>query len=123
MSNVSATLLTAKDEHDYTGPNIPSDAYYGFTDGLHTLSIDVSDFTGRIYIESTLANQPTDNDWFIVHLNPITGYLEYNNKTGIEGYTFQGNLMYIRARVERSHLSGPPDITTLGHVNKILLNV
>jgi hypothetical protein len=123
VSNVSATLLTAKDEHDYTGPNIPSDAYYGFTDGLHTLSIDVSDFTGRIYIESTLANQPTDNDWFIVHLNPITGYLEYNNKTGIEGYTFQGNLMYIRARVERSHLSGPPDITTLGHVNKILLNV
>ena len=40
MSNVSVTLLTASDSYDYTGTQAPSDAYYGFTDGLHTVSID-----------------------------------------------------------------------------------
>lgn len=123
MSNVSVTLLTASDSYDYTGTQAPSDAYYGFTDGLHTVSIDIASFTGRIFIEGSLATTPTSSDWFLISLDPIKNYLEYNNQTVIEGYTFMGNLMYIRARVQRSHLSGPPDINTLGHVNKILLNV
>ena len=123
MSNVSVTLLTTNNSYTYTGTQAPSDAYYGFTDGLHTVSVDVASFTGRIFIEGSLATTPASTDWFTISLDPINSYLEYSNQTAIEGFTFMGNFMYIRARVQRSHLSGPPALNTLGHVNKILLNV
>jgi hypothetical protein len=123
VNNAPATLLTNKNELSFTGTKIPSDAYYGFTDGLHSISIDVTSFIGRIYIEGTLALNPTDNDWFTVSLDPINGFLEYNDETSVNGYTFRGNLMYIRARIDRDYLPGSPDLSTLGSINKILLNV
>lgn len=123
MNNAPATLLTNKNELSYTGTQIPSDAYYGYTDGLHSVSIDVLEFTGRIYIEGTLTLQPQETDWFTIYIDPITGYKEFNDETSVNGYTFRGNLMYIRARIDRDYLPGSPDLSTLGSINKILLNV
>jgi len=123
VNNAPATLLTNKNELSFTGTKIPSDAYYGFTGGLHSIGIDVTSFIGRIYIEGTLALNPTDNDWFTVSLDPINGFVEYNDETSVNGYTFRGNLMYIRARIDRDYLPGSPDLSTLGSINKILLNV
>ena len=41
--------------------------------------------------------------------------------TSTLAYTFQGNMVYLRAKVERSHLSLP--IMTVGTLSKILLNI
>ena len=37
-----------------TSSNVPADSYYGFTDGLHTVSISLDGFTGSVALELSL---------------------------------------------------------------------
>lgn len=134
MSAVSYTMLIHKDKLNYTGDKIRADAFYGNTDGLHTISINYSDFVGRLYIEGTLVNDPSDSDWFPIYLTSGSDYKQYpvnaNSPTGIvgdtgtDGFTFRANVMYLRARVDRSHLTDTVyNQAQHGRINKILLNV
>ena len=45
-----------------------------------------------------------------------------NGDTTVEAFTFTGNFVYLRARVNRSYL-GSPALNTVGTVDKILLNI
>ena len=45
----STIVLTNKNELTYTSDKVKGDGYYGFADGLHTMSFHVNNFTGRIY--------------------------------------------------------------------------
>lgn len=136
MSSVSYTLLTNEDNLNFAGDPVRADAFYGNTDGLHTVSIHYQNFVGRIYIEGTLVADPTANDWFPIYLTSGQSYRQYpvlpnspsgsNNAgdTGTEGFTFRGNLIYIRARIDRSYLGASAyNSNDHGRIDKILLNV
>ena len=60
----TVNILTNKQEMTYTGEKFQGDGYYGFSDGLHTMSFHVVNFTGRIHLEATIVENPTDDDWF-----------------------------------------------------------
>ena len=123
-------------EMNVTGDKIRADAWFGLKDGLHTVTFHLEDFTGRIYIEASLESDPQENDWFPVFLNGAKSYMEYPLDslvpTGIQGdtfvdaFTFQGNFLYIRARIDRSYIVPVPSTdaekSLLGSVKKILLN-
>lgn len=123
-------------ELNVTGDAIRADAWFGLKDGLHTVTFHLEDFTGRIYIEASLESDPQENDWFPVHLNGGNAYMEYPldslAPTGIAGdtfvdaFTFQGNFLYVRGRVDRSYIVPVPttdvEKALLGSVRKILLN-
>lgn len=134
MSSVSYTLLIHSPEMSYTGSMIRTDLYSGNTQNLHTISIHYRNFTGRLYIEGTIAGSPTETDWFPIYLTSGTSYRQYPinplsptgniGDTGTEGFTFRANLLYIRARIDRSYIDDQIyDQTTYGIVDKVLLNV
>ena len=126
MSRQSVLMLGTENELDYTGDSVRGDGFYGFSDGIHTVQITVADFIGRIYLQGTLASTPTETDWFNIKVNGNDDYITYGvgagtGVTSTLAYTFQGNMVYLRAKVERSHLG--LIITQVGTLSKILLNI
>ena len=59
----SNIVLTNKNELTYTSDPVKGDGYYGFADGLHTMSFHVSNFTGRIHLEATIVEQMKSHGW------------------------------------------------------------
>jgi len=118
----SNIVLTNKNELTYTSDAVKGDGYYGFADGLHTMSFHVSNFTGRIHLEATIVEQPTENDWFPIDLDNITSYLQYTASTSTKGTSFEGNFVYLRVRVDRSYLgAGSYDAALHGALNKVVV--
>jgi hypothetical protein len=137
MSATSITLLTNQNSLSFTGDAVKADGYYGQTDGVHTVSVSVTNFQGRIHVEASLATTPTAADWFPIYLTSGNSFKQYpvtaapsgaNNlgDTATEAWTFRANILWIRARVDRSALDPLPtsyDPTLHGMVDKILLNL
>tara|TARA_B100002003_G_C14143535_1_gene549810 strand:+ start:208 stop:588 length:381 start_codon:yes stop_codon:yes gene_type:complete len=126
MSRQSVLMLGTEQSLDYTGDSVRGDGFYGFSDGIHTVQITVADYIGRVYIQGTLASEPVETDWFNIKVNGNDDYITYGvgagtGVTSTLAYTFQGNMVYLRAKVERSHLGLL--ITEVGTLGKILLNI
>ena len=133
MTTNSETILTANTHpgdstiETVTGDKFKGDGYYGRSDGLHTIQINLSGFLGDIEMQGTLAVDPTADDWFTVRLgsgqtidttgkifNAITSKLEYtDNETSSKTYNFTGNYVWIRVKISN---------WTDGTVNSIQLN-
>ena len=122
MARKTTTLLPlcGASELDKTGDAVPGDSYYGYTDGVHTVAVFGDNLSGRITVQGTLATTPTEDDWFDILLQGLP-YKDYTAFTGVEGFTFVANLVYLRAKLDRTVL-GITDYTTAGHVGKIYLN-
>lgn len=118
----SVVMITDGAALNFTGEKIQADGYYGYADGLHTVAFYMTNFDGRIYVEGTLASTPVEVDWFGIYLQATYPYIEYTNKTGVEGYTFQGNFIYLRIRVDRTNL-GSPELNAVGTLDKVLLKI
>lgn len=137
MSAASVTLLTHQAELSYIGDKVKADGYYDQTDGLHTVSASLTNFVGRIHIEASLATDPSEADWFPIYLTSGNSFRQYpvdatpsgdNGKgdTTVEAWTFRANILWLRARVDRSAVLPVPtdyDVSLYGKVNKILLNL
>lgn len=115
-------MLTNQNELNYTGPAIKGDGYYGFADGLHTASFHVRNFTGRIWLQATLVDEPTENDWFNIQLTVATPYFEFDHGTECRGSTFTGNFVWVRTVIDRSYLmSTEYDVALHGILDKAVL--
>jgi hypothetical protein len=131
----SVTLLdTTTGKVNAVGQQTPGAGYNSTIGSLHTVSITVSNCIGRVYIEGSLAANPSDNDWFPVQLKPQKDFIEFpqdrNKPTGANGgdtgtvaFSFAGNYIWVRARLNRDYLIPyPTDDQFVGQVEKILLN-
>lgn len=115
-------ILTNQNELTYTSNNVKGDGYYGFADGLHTMSFHVSNFTGRISVEATLLENPTESDWFPISLDMDTDYIEFAGETETIGKSFQGNFVYLRVKVDRDYLGASEYNSSLhGTLDKAVL--
>ena len=76
------------------GDSQPAAAYYLGNRDLQTVNISLSNCSGNIVLEATLAASPTDTDWFKVYeFEAVTANTStYSN--------IDGNFVYIRAKVE-----------------------
>ena len=137
MANTSILMLgDTNGQFEVTGNMIRGDGYYGFPDGNHTISIHLQNFTGRIWLEGSLASEPrnddctmqfdTENDWFPISLNVCNPFIQYERETSSRAYTFQGNFVWLRVRLDRSYIQPVPetdtDLAELGNIRKVLLN-
>lgn len=127
MSKSIVLLSDSNGNWNMTGDPVRGDGWYGHSDGLHTISIHFENFTGKLWIEASLANDPTDDDWFPIYLNYSDCYLIAEQETSVQAFSFEGNFTYIRARIDRSYLVPEPnmtiDVSTMyGSISKILLN-
>ena len=131
-------LPTTSGQVNVVGNKQKGAGYTNFLGGSHTISVSVSNFTGRIYIEASLADDPLEQDWFSVPVKDQMPYVQFpldpnhptstmssyiGGDTGTYAYTFVGNYVWIRARVNRDYLTPTPiDATTVGSVDQILMN-
>lgn len=137
MSKQSVVLLgDTFIELNVTGDPVRADAWFGYKDGLHTVTFHLENLTGRIFIEASLASDPQENDWFAIFLNGAKAYNQYplnpleptgvSGDTFVDAATFQGNFLWLRARLDRSYVVPVPTTDTekslLGSIRKILLN-
>lgn len=134
MPSNSTTILTQQTHvgdsttQTHTGEKFRGDGYYGRSDGLHTVQIDIDGFLGKLEIQGSLSIDPQDDDWFTIELGTgsqsidTTGLLREENitfvsytesTTNTKLYNFTGNYVWIRAYVYD---------WTDGTVNSILLN-
>tara|TARA_B110000495_G_C22455904_1_gene284265 strand:- start:152 stop:523 length:372 start_codon:yes stop_codon:yes gene_type:complete len=118
----STIVLTNKNELTYTSEKTKGDGYYGFADGLHTMSFHVSNFTGRIHLQATIVEAPAETDWFPIELGLVTPYLQYTAETTTAGTSFEGNFVYLRVKVDRDYLGAATyDTGVHGAINKVVI--
>ena len=76
-----------------TGNTQPAAAYYLGNRDLQTVNISLTEVTGNITIEATLATTPTNNDWFKVY------ELEATSSNASIYTNIEGNFVYLRAKI------------------------
>jgi hypothetical protein len=88
-----------------TGNSQPAAAYYLGNQDLQTVNISLTNCTGNIVIEASLATDPTNDDWFDVYELVANANATPNSAPQIASnarmYTnVEGNFVYLRAKVE-----------------------
>lgn len=131
---ISVTLLSSTvDQLNVIGIKQKGAGYNNTLGNNHTVSIGLTNFTGRIYIQGTLSSEPQEGDWFNIPLVQGKDHIQYpldrakptgeNGDSGVFAYSFTGNYVWLRAKVDRTYLNPPPtDNFYVGYVNRILLN-
>lgn len=131
---ISVKLLgSTSDQINVTGIKQRGAGYNNSVGNNHTVSIGLINFTGRVYIQGSIASDPTDLDWFDIPIGRLTPYVQFpidpayptgtTGDTGIVAYNFSGNYIWIRAKIDRTYLVPPPtDPYYVGSIQQILLN-
>jgi len=88
-----------------TGDSQPAAAYYLGNQDLQTVTYGLSNCTGNIVIEATLASTPSNSDWFRVYELEANANAASNSAPEIASnataYTnIEGNFVYVRAKIE-----------------------
>ncbi len=130
-----STLLldTTSGKINVTGLKQKAAGYNNSIGNSHTVSITLDDFIGRVWIEGSLAADPQEGDWFPIPLGKGVPYLQYpmdpakptgqTGDTGTYPYSFVGNYIWVRARVDRTYLVPPPVVPDyVGAVMRIWMN-
>lgn len=118
MSGRLANMLIDNGQQDQTGAATRGDGYYRLSDGFHTVAYYLRGFRGRIILEATLSDDPTESDWFDLGLSDN----EFSTATtGIRAFNVTGNYVYLRAKIERSYLGLPSNV--LGHCERVVLSL
>ena len=109
-------------ELNVIGDKFKADGFAG-GDGLHTVGIYLNDFIGRVFIQGSLAIVPLETDWFNIVLDgEVNSFLQFETQTDLLILkNFTGNFVWVRAKVDRSHLVSP-DPLQIGRVTKIIMN-
>jgi hypothetical protein len=94
-----------------TGNSQPAAAYYLGNQDLQTVNIKVSNCTGNIVIEASLATAPGSGDWFKVYELVANANAASNSAPQIASnasvYTnIDGNFVYMRAKIEDFQAGG-----------------
>ncbi len=97
-----------------TSEKVKGDAYFGQSDGLHTVVVNITGFTGIVKIQGSLETTPGDNDWFDIELGTddfvvdtsglvtkqAAESLVYNiAETSMKSYNAVGNFVWLRANI------------------------
>lgn len=111
-----------------TGDQIRGSGYYGSTNRLYSLQVNIENFVGQVKLQASLETPPGADDWFDIAFNQEYEYtmdttglvtrfqrnsLNFTTPTtGVFGYNFTGNYVWLRAKI---------DNWTAGTVNSIIL--
>ena len=97
-----------------TSEKVKGDASFGQSDGLHTIMVNLNDFTGVIKIQGSLETTPSDGDFFDINLSDeeftvdvsglvtkkVLDNLIYNTvETSKKTYNATGNFVWLRVAI------------------------
>jgi hypothetical protein len=95
----------------WSSDKFKGNGYYGYTDGLHTVSYKTSGFVGVLQFQATLSTSPTENDWFIIPNTSVGDGVTPTNGTFY--FNFNGNFVWCRAYVTNF---------SAGNIDRVLYN-
>ena len=131
MKNSIVILTDSTGQLNVTGAAFKAAGYFGYTTGVTTIAYNLNDFTGRVYLEGSLASTPTESDWFTIDMGATLPYVQYpvdpfnpsgtTGDTGIFSFTFQSNIVWIRMRLDRTYLINP-NVNSVGNLAVCYLN-
>lgn len=122
MSMRNSNMMIADGNLDQTGPATRADGYYGFADGMHTVAFYLKNFKGNLILEATLNDVPSESDWFPIGIGANTTFYQVETlETRIETFNVVGNFVYLRAKIQRSHLGQPA--SALGTCERVVLSL
>ena len=83
----------------YFSSALKATGYFNKPNGLVTLAVYGTNYTGNFYVEGALSENPTEGDWFNITLGSYTDpFYPYIAHTGIDPWTFRTNVNYIRTK-------------------------
>lgn len=96
---------TPGNAYTVTGTYQPAAAYYLGNRDLQTVNMKLTNVTGNIVIEASLATTPTEQDWFrvyrlVANANATTNSAAQLASTSSTYSNIEGNFVYMRAKVE-----------------------
>jgi hypothetical protein len=122
MSMRNSNMMIADGNLNQTGPATRADGYYGFADGMHTVAFYLKNFKGNLYIEASLSDEPKESDWFPVGIGANTDFYQVETpETRVEAFNIVGNFVFLRAKIQRSHLGQP--VSALGTCERVVLSL
>ena len=83
----------------WVAQSYPGNMQDGNLDGLHTINVFCTNFTGRFYIQASIDNAPPSDsrDWFDLITDPTAGPGKYYGQfSGIDVFNYSMNLMWLR---------------------------
>lgn len=109
-------LLSETSDTSVTGPDVYVATLKRDKDALYTASVNVEEFSGRVYLQGTLAKHPASADWFNIKINDKR-YIDYPinpaeprgiaGDTAIDKFNFAGNFLHIRAVIDKTAVAKP----------------
>lgn len=83
----------------YFSSALKATGYFNKPNGLVTLAVYGTGYTGNFWVEGALSQNPTEGDWFNITLGSYTEpFYPYIALTGIDPWTFRTNVNYIRTK-------------------------
>lgn len=97
MAQATTVILLPQTSFDGTNTKVgtaqPAAAYYLGNQDLQTLSWSLTAFSGLIVIQASLAQEPTEQDWFTVFNLPCT------DVTSTSFSNLLGNFVWLRVKI------------------------
>lgn len=113
LLSASSTTFTLRDGFYYSS-NLPGPGVFNKTNGMVTIAVYATNFTGDFYIQGSLEENPSDKDWFNIILGTYTEeHYPYINFTGIDPWTMRTNIKYLRSKHTQSQ----------GTLDKVIIRV
>ena len=113
LTTSTATSFTLSSGYYYSS-NLPGPGAYNKVNGMITLAVYGTNYTGNFYIQGALEENPTENDWFNIILGTYTDeHYPYTSFTGIDPWTFRTNIKYLRTKFTQ----------TQGTLDKVIIRV
>lgn len=107
------TRVEGTDTYHYSS-HLPGPGAKNKVNGMVTLAVYATNYTGNFFIQGSLEENPAETDWFNIILGTYTEeHYPYINQTGIDPWTFRTNIKYLRARFTQ----------TQGTLDKVIIRV
>jgi hypothetical protein len=92
---------TATTTLTFISDKVKGDGYYGNSDGFHTVAYKTTyDFIGDIYMEASLATDPSNTDWFgVVGTEVNYSALNVRTTSTVDIFNFTGNFVWVRGYI------------------------
>jgi len=101
--------------------------------GITTIAVYTTKFYGKLWVQGSIAEQPSDEDteWYDLDLGTGHPYYQFVNTTGIESFNFSDKMKWIRFVVEPDDIQngtifqqlGGQRLEGEGRLTKILMRV
>ena len=97
--NDSFTTSVVNSVTYYYSSALKATGYYNKPNGIVTLAVYGTGYTGNFWVEGALSENPVESDWFNITLGSYTDpFYPYTAHTGIDPWTFRTNVHHIRTK-------------------------